>query len=426
MLARVLLPLAALLATPAAANWQQDFAALKTALARDYANFGHAVEVQRLDLAALAARAESELQSAPDLKGRQAAAMRLVDSFQDPHLAAFRTRPPGSASGPQPACATPAAPTTQPSGTPLAGAEAVEGRLLQTAAGRRIALLRIPTFVLAEFPACPAALRAAGRDPTAPCPDCDVEALVATHLDAALAAALKSAAAAGAHAIAIDVRGNPGGGDWAVRAARLLGAPAAARMALARSPKVEAWAAEQASRLAAEGKPEDAAIARSLQSEAANRCDLTPAWRAPAGTPLPCPSTTSPLLYAGDFATARDPAVQALPNRLPLFVLIDGETYSSAELFAAQLRDNGAARLVGQRTAGAGCGQRTGGGNALRLPALGLTLTMPDCVRLRADGSNERAGIAPDIIVEPGPGPAETLDRLLAALDTTLATGQPR
>jgi hypothetical protein len=44
---------------------------------------------------------------------------------------------------------------------------------------------------------------------------------------------------------------------------------------------------------------------------------------------------------------------------------------------------------------------------------------MPDCVRLRADGSNERAGIAPDIAVEPGAD-------LLAAIDGTLPSRQPR
>lgn len=427
MFARVptLIALLAAASPAAATSWKQDLATLRTALARDYANFGHAVAVQRLDLATLAARAEAELQAAPDLKGRQAAAIRLVDAFRDPHLAAFPAEPPGPASAPQPACTTPQSPTAPPSGSPLPGAEALDGHLRVTPAGRRVATLRIPTFLLAESPACPAALRAAGQDPAAPCPDCNVEALVAAQLEKGLAAALAAAEAAGADALLVDVSNNPGGGDWAVRAARLLGAPEAARMALVRSPKVEAWAAKQARHFAAEGPPADAAIARTLQSEAATRCDLTVAWRAPAGAPLPCPSLTAPLLRAGEFAAPRDPSVQALPRRIPLFVRIDGETYSSAELFAAQLRDNDAARLIGERTPGAGCGQRTGGGNELLLPALGLTLTMPDCVRLRADGSNERAGIAPDVPVAPGTSSTETEARLLAALDGILTPTLP-
>jgi hypothetical protein len=45
---------------------------------------------------------------------------------------------------------------------------------------------------------------------------------------------------------------------------------------------------------------------------------------------------------------------------------------------------------------GAGCGY-TYGGIQLELEALRLTLRAPDCVRFRASGENERAGMAPDL-----------------------------
>ena len=69
---------------------------------------------------------------------------------------------------------------------------------------------------------------------------------------------------------------------------------------------------------------------------------------------------------------------------------------SATELFAALLRDNGAATLVGEQSYGAGCGY-TNGGVRLELESVRMTLRAPDCARLRASGENERAGIVPDL-----------------------------
>ena len=52
--------------------------------------------------------------------------------------------------------------------------------------------------------------------------------------------------------------------------------------------------------------------------------------------------------------------------------------------------------VVGERTYGAGCGM-TNGGIPLTLPHSGLEVHMPDCARMRRDGSNEVAGITPDV-----------------------------
>jgi hypothetical protein len=83
------------------------------------------------------------------------------------------------------------------------------------------------------------------------------------------------------------------------------------------------------------------------------------------------------------------------PTR-PLFVLVDARTASASEYFAAVLQDNSAARIIGTRTMGAGCGYVDGGGEFV-LPHTKLRVRVPNCARLRKDGSNERAGIRPDI-----------------------------
>jgi hypothetical protein len=80
-------------------------------------------------------------------------------------------------------------------------------------------------------------------------------------------------------------------------------------------------------------------------------------------------------------------------------VLVDGGTASAAEYFAAILADNDAATVLGQLTYGVGCGY-TNGGAGVTLSHSGLVIAMPDCQRRRKDGSNEMAGITPDVTVD--------------------------
>ncbi|WP_339915832.1 hypothetical protein [Yeosuana marina] len=54
--------------------------------------------------------------------------------------------------------------------------------------------------------------------------------------------------------------------------------------------------------------------------------------------------------------------------------------------------------MVGENSYGAGYGY-TNGGQSIKLENIGLTVKIPDCVRLRKDGKNEIYGIKPDIYV---------------------------
>jgi C-terminal processing protease CtpA/Prc len=81
-----------------------------------------------------------------------------------------------------------------------------------------------------------------------------------------------------------------------------------------------------------------------------------------------------------------------------LIVLVDQGTWSSAEYFAAMLGDNNAATIIGEPTGGAGCGY-TSGGIQTFLKNSRARVKIPDCVRLRADGTNEVAGITPEVLI---------------------------
>jgi C-terminal processing protease CtpA/Prc len=66
------------------------------------------------------------------------------------------------------------------------------------------------------------------------------------------------------------------------------------------------------------------------------------------------------VVYIADSEGVRDifdaPGPPVVPASLPLAVLVDKGTASAAEVLAGALRDNGRARLLGERTFGA-CGQ---------------------------------------------------------------------
>jgi C-terminal processing protease CtpA/Prc len=104
---------------------------------------------------------------------------------------------------------------------------------------------------------------------------------------------------------------------------------------------------------------------------------------------------------------------------MPLLVVVDRNSWSAAEYFAAVLHDNRAARIVGELTGGAGCGY-TNAGISTSLSNSGAVVRMPDCVRLRADGSNEVAGITPDVLVPwaPRDTPFQRASKLAQALET--------
>jgi hypothetical protein len=68
----------------------------------------------------------------------------------------------------------------------------------------------------------------------------------------------------------------------------------------------------------------------------------------------------------------------------PVYVLVNSRPYSSAEMFAAALQNNHAAKIIGTRTEGDGCGFMD---NAppVTLSNSQLRFRIPNCARLRAE-----------------------------------------
>lgn len=235
-------------------------------------------------------------------------------------------------------------------------------------------------------------------------------------LTSALEEQVRVLQAAGANVLLVDITNNGGGTEWAEAAARIVSPKALSseRRGFVRGPHwSEQWKAlaaqlREAAKSSATIRDRSRLVSWAVEAEQARRdadqrcveksCEVV--GRAGYATGL------VGTAYAGEFtgkpwadlvfSIAQFPYHDSVWSG-PLAVLVDDQTWSAAEEFAAILQDNGAAVIIGTRTGGAGCGH-TNGGTPTTLKNSGAILELPDCVRFRADGSNEVAGIIPDVL----------------------------
>ena len=388
-LARIGGGLAAMLAVAALADvatydkqaWRADFERLKGDMAQGYANLDWIAEHRRLDLPALSRQTAAEIDGAHSRVLAYLALQRFVDRFGDPHLQMAEQQD----GGPGPAAE---ASPPEPPVSDCAGAGYREGnhgfrfpvdRLpgwRQLAAGNFPAGLTGTTGVLriAEFgenqylAACAARLRPGIGERA-------LQLAVRESLQAELRARLAELRRAGAKRLLVDLSRNGGGSEWVNEAVPLF-------------------------------------TARTLERQAPRRvgpaCDRSGIWQGkrPACPVFAAPGPTLRIAGEGDWAG-------------PLLILIDGNTASASEDFVAWMKDNGAARLVGARTYGAGCGY-VDGGTRTRLSAIPRDVRMPNCARFLKDGTNEIEGIAPDVAL-----PMDKPEEAAAALARWLGLSTP-
>jgi hypothetical protein len=443
--------LAAAIATPAAAfdraAWQADYAYLKQELEGSYSHLAWmASPGSGIDLPALDRRAQRQLAQATSNAEAASAVRAFVAGFSDGHFSEQTTLAPAAPADPpamrdlsrddaRTGCAALgyvhrtnvafSAPFEGLAGFRLLEDDTVfRAGLLPLADGRLLGFVRIPRFRGAEFPElCQRAWAAALKAGKTPSVQTIGEQMSDLFLQA-LAGRLRALRAAGATALLVDIGGNGGGndlGDWAARL--FTDRPVkSAPLLMVDSPVSGAYFDEQIEGLK-DAQPKPAVLAALKYFEAGkaaigqSKCDRSWAWREqrPWSATAPC----SGLIGAG-YASGGSQAVDEEPALYwpivaqpyagswtgPAYLLTDKGTASAAEMFAAVMRDNGIVRTIGVRTLGLGCGFMDDSETAV-LPSSRLRFRIPNCVRLRADGSDEVAGIAPDLPVLPAEGESE-------------------
>ncbi|HEX2762743.1 MAG TPA: S41 family peptidase [Allosphingosinicella sp.] len=360
------------------AAWRADFSRLKRDMAQGYANLDWIATHRRLDVAALAGETEDRLDSAHSRLRAWFALKRFIDRFDDPHFRVEDHDPDvpyrGSVS-----------PRPRPAGKDCAAAGYDEGehafrfpfeklpgwRVLAegafpTGIADRTGVIRIAQLSEDRYlAACTLAFR----------PGLSKRALqldTRRVLQGQLRKRIAALKAAGATRILVDLTGNGGGSEWVAEV-----------VALFTPLRLE--------------RPAPRVVGPS--------CDRSAIWR---GRPSPCevfaPPRAGPARIRGTGEW-----------RGTVLVLVDKDTASASEDFAGWIQDGGVGRILGARTAGAGCGYMDGG-TRTSLKVLPVDVRMPNCARFMKNGLNEIEGIPPDIALpmeEPDKA-ADALARLLA------------
>ena len=437
------LALLSMIAAPSSAQqawspepWMADLSQAQQAFRTKYANIDWLEKDRGVLLSSLFDRAAARLRLAKSDADARAVFDRLTTSFNDGHVSiswphhAGTSTPVGQVlTTPKSVCAEMGFDASRSSvgiGPSLAGYQPLLDESpfpagIVTIGQRKIGIIRIGVFEPSGSPQiCADALSQLHIPPEQPCEDKCQDAVLTwsyNKFTSALEETVRALKSAGATSLMVDISGNGGGSEWAEAAARIL-TPRQILSAKRGFVRGSHWASQwkelavQLNAAASDASgPERARLlswasaADSAGVDAEQSCaligDCSLIGQAGYATGLVGRARSGE--FRGKpwadlvFSIAQFPYHDGVWSG-PLIVLVDNETWSAAEEFAALLQDNRAAVIIGSRTGGAGCGH-TNGGTPTILAHSGATLEMPDCVRFRADGSNEVNGIIPDVLV---------------------------
>lgn len=421
--------------------WLSDYHQLRDHTSGAYANLDWMIREGRIDPRVLDSTTEAAIRDARTEREARRAVTSFLAAFEDGHVGVeseppapvqwvmglwkghhhgAASRPDGSWTG-EKACASLGYEAREPEySVPIdkeAGYRDV-GALAPIRAGvleRGADTLGVVRFRLfsqrASLPACITAWERVVRDSLQgrPCDDgCEERLYLASAavMTDSLRAWLTALERAGARTVLVDIAGNGGGSEWVEEAAQLfaqgpLEPPVGTGVVhehTARRYDERVAELDQVLRSVAPDHPGRAAAVEqrtlldSLAGLARRWCDRRGIWR-DTSVAQRCPAVLPPALAAAAEANRPDPLPAAWHGRV--VVLADHRTASASEEFVTLLHDNGKARLIGERTLGAGCGY-TNGGIPLTLANSGMKIHLPDCARIRKNGRNEVFGIEPD------------------------------
>tara|TARA_R110000868_G_C10880405_1_gene762908 strand:- start:66 stop:1508 length:1443 start_codon:yes stop_codon:yes gene_type:complete len=418
--------------------WLDDLKQFRAAIDKDYPNLDWLTGQREVSLDGWFARTANDIRQSHNDADARRALDKLAERFNDGHLllrwparpSAGGTTASSSGSGSPPTIGTFCAAKGYDAGKVTVGtAVSLPGyRPIDTGGpfaaglvdieGKKVGVVRLGVFSPTGYPAlCEQAVANTKTAFGKPCDEtCDDRILTEAFavMTRALMRTVERLRVVGADVLLADVTRNGGGTEWTEAAARII-SPVSVRSAPIRVIRSDAWAkrlralATKLRHESGKAQSEDRTMLRDLALRADTLADdLAPCNGAPCVrmAQVGFSSGLIPELPAGRF-DGRDwgPDVfsaSQFPYRDhvwkgPVIVLVDNETWSAAEQFAALLQDNNAAIVMGTRTGGAGCGHIYGN-VPIALSQSGGQLELPNCARFRKDGSNEVSGVIPDVL----------------------------
>lgn len=411
--------------------WLADLAQMRTAVETKYANRDWLEQERGVSLDTLFDRAAGQLRGAGSDADARSVLDRLTRRFADGHvelgwpaeigpaLLGAISLSPCKAMGFDARKGSPGIAPHLPGYVALRDDSGLFAAGIVRVGHTRVGVVRIGAFQPQAMPAlCTSALAALAIPADTPCDDACQDRILTWANDRmthALAERLEELHEAGARVLMVDISDNGGGTEWAEAAARMV-SPVPIRSEALGFVRGAHWEkrwrthADGLREAASQAAPEDRArlLDWAAQADAARALAATPCaarsvciGRVGFATGLvgeaPAASFIGKPWADLVFSPAQYPYRDSVWRR-PVIVLVDDYTGSAAEQFAAVLQDNHAAIIFGQRTGGAGCGH-TDGGTPTALSNSGAVLELPDCIRFRADGSNEVGGVIPDLPV---------------------------
>jgi len=468
------------------AAWEEDYAWLKKEMERNYANLAWFASTEiKLDLPALDRRTRDALKAARSDDEARDAIKAFKAAFPDGHFSIYPDPAPlkdaAKIEDPPEADLSHADAATACAALGYTNNGALDFSLpfaslpgfhldtdgmttvlrtgvVEPAPGTRLGLIRVQSFLPDDYGAACLkvwpALGVAGKERNRH----TVADAVQQEWYVAVADTLKRFDKAHVHAVIVDVGNNRGGNDSGDISARIFTRRDvhSARLYLSNSDIARAELESEAKDIKDELAQVTNAEAKTallgaldrlnaaLGGIARNACDMSWVWREtrPWNPDAACSrlvhigSAGGPLDFLPEYAFGDTDAAEALhwPSSIdgyrgawngPVYVLTDRKSFSSAEMFSAVMHDNGIARTVGERTGGDGCGFM-GYHEPEVLPNSRIRIRMPNCMRLRADGTSEVAGIAPDLPVLPiaGESTRARAARAIAAIGDDLKRRQ--
>jgi hypothetical protein len=398
----------------------EDYRALREHISKSYANLEYLLQYYEIDPFELNAKTVAAINASKNEKEAGRALDDFVNAFRDGHFALKRLEAGESRQ------ASPSTIDRKASGElackamgfasdkrfafrfPIEGVKIVRKGgdefpfLIVDKNGSKVGIIRISDFRDEAYPAiCSDTWSIFSKSLNADCDEKCRDAFLQQAMSQALVdkfyESLEQVRADKPQALVIDLTHNGGGTDWAKDITALLTKEklACGRRGFIKHPHYVKIFTDELRDLKSASKPDSAKIKDTEEKAkiASENCDRSPIW-----TQRDIKLACSAVAYVeGDSCRYEDLNFKGKARYAgKLFFLVDGHTASAAEDIVARHIDSKTAIAIGEHTRGSGCGYMNGG-IKFRLPHSGLAVKVPDCIRERADGTNEVVGIEPGI-----------------------------